>query len=411
MLNRRQLMGGSLSGFFAFAMRNRLSDLFGRVANGPDASKQKAKRCIVLWMEGGPSQLDTFDPKPGQSTGGPVSAIKTSADGIKISEYLPQVAGQMDNLSVIRNLTSQEGEHVRASHYLHTGFQFAPSFPRPSMGSVVSSRAPDGDLPKYVSLGSPGFGPAFMGPENAPFSIQNLREAKQLIQGIGRRSSRLELLNQLDQTFSKTVDDHRLQQRRANLEKIQRMTSTDLVRAVDVDRFTQADRTRYGNSAFGRRCLVARKLLDIGVNFVEVQLSGWDTHEQNFRNVRRLCNQIDRPFAALVEDLKSSGMYDDTILIWMGEFGRTPNINGRSGRDHFPRCTPVVIGGGPIKTGIAVGKTDAKGIQIEGDSYQVADLFATVYSAFGIEPDTEFTTDFDSPTTATDSGKIISELI
>ena len=406
MLNRRQWLGGSISGFFAFAMRNRLAHVFNN-----NSSCATAKRCIVLWMEGGPSQLDTFDPKPGQTTGGPVSSIDTSADGLQISEYLPMLAKQMHNLSVIRNLTSREGEHVRATHYMHTGFEFIPSFPRPSMGSVVSSIAPNGDLPKYISLGSPGFGPAFMGPENAPFSIQNLQEAKQLIRGIGRRPSRLQLLNQLDQSFSGKLNDNGLQQRRANLEKIQRMTGAGLDKAVDIDQLSRADRNRYGDHEFGRRCLVARRLLDLGVSFVEVQMGGWDTHQQNFRNVRRLCNRIDRPFAALVEDLKSSGMYDDTLLVWMGEFGRTPNINGQNGRDHFPRCTPVVIGGGPIKTGKAVGKTDPLGINIEGNSYRVADLFATIYSAIGISPQTEFTTDFDSPTTATDDGKIITELI
>lgn len=410
MFNRRQILTGSISGFFAFAARNQLSNLFAKapLSNSPTG---KAKRCVVLWMEGGPSQLDTFDPKPGKSTGGPVSAITTSVPGIEISEYLPQVAKQMHNLSIVRNLTSDEGEHVRATHYLHTGFKFVPSFPRPSMGSVVSAQMPDMDIPKYVSLGSPGFGPAYMGPENAPFSVQNLGEANQLIQRIRRRSTQLSLLSKLDQGFSGDVKDERVIQRRANIEKIGRMAQTGFGEALDVQKFTAQDRQRYGNSEFGRRCLVAKRLLDLGVNFVEVQMGGWDTHQQNFRNVQRLTGAIDPPFAALVEDLKNSGMYEDTVLIWMGEFGRTPNINARNGRDHFPRCTPVVIGGGPVNTGITVGATNELGTRIEGDQYRVADLFATIYSAFGIKPDHEFTTSFDSPTTATEDGKVISELM
>ena len=410
MLDRRQILSGSISGFFAFAARNQMTKLFSK-APGTNLPRGKAKRCVVLWMEGGPSQIDTFDPKPGKQTGGPVAAIKTSVPGIEISEYLPEVAKQMDNLSIIRNLTSDEGEHVRATHYLHTGFKFAPSFPRPSMGSVVSAQFAEMDIPKYVSLGSPGFGPAYMGPQNAPFSVQDLGAANQLIQKVRRRSQQLSLLSKLDQGFSNRVNDERVLQRRANIEKIGRMTQTGFGDALDVQKFTSRDQQRYGNSEFGRRCLVAKRLLDQGVNFVEVQLSGWDTHERNFRNVKRLTATIDRPFAALVEDLKNSGMYEDTVLIWMGEFGRTPNINSRNGRDHFPRCTPVVIGGGPFRTGIAVGATNETGTQIKGEGYRVADLFATIYSAFGIEPDHEFTTSFDSPTTATDSGKMIRELI
>ena len=142
-----------------------------------------------------------------------------------------------------------------------------------------------------------------------------------------------------------------------------------------------------------------------------MQQSGWDTHANNFTNVRRLCGQIDRPFAALVEDMKSSGMYNDTLIVWMGEFGRTPAINSQQGRDHFPAVTPVVLGGGPLRSGVAVGQTDKTGRRIEGDSYQVADLFATLLNAFGIEADREFTTDFDSPTTATEEGKLIRELV
>ncbi len=407
MISRRQWLGGSISGFFAYLLRNQSS--FLNRANHRQSGP--AKRCIVLWMEGGPSQLDTFDPKPGKVTGGPVKSIGTSAIGIEISEYLPAVAQQMHHMSVIRNLSSDEGEHVRAQHYLHTGFKFVPSFPRPSMGSVISAQSDQGDIPNYVALGSPGFGPAYMGPVNAPFAVQNLEQAGKLLNKIRRRANQLDLLNQLDLPFSSRIIDERVAQRRANIEKIERLSQTRFAQALDVRSFSKRDQARYGNTEFGRHCLVARKLLDLGVNFVEVQMAGWDTHTQNFKNVERLCGGIDRPFAALVEDLNNSGMLEDTVVLWMGEFGRTPNINANSGRDHFPRCTPVVIGGGPFQTGLTVGATNELGTSIEGKAYQVADLFATLFSAFGIQPDQEFKTDFDSPTTATNDGKIISELV
>lgn len=409
MINRRQILGGSVSGFFAFAARNHFSHLFANT----DLSRSNpvAKRCIVLWMEGGPSQLDTFDPKPRTENGGPVQSIKTSADDIQISEHLPQVAKQMHQLSVVRNLTSTEGDHLRARYYLHTGFKFVPTFPRPGLGSLISHQTDPVEVPKYVTLGGSGFGPAYLGSVHAPFSIEDPSAARELLRRIRRRSGRLALLRELDSQFNQSQSDPRVENRKALLEKIESLAGTGFAEALSTDRFKNSELARYGNSEFGRRCLVARNLLDAGVKFVEVQLGGWDTHANNFASVQRLCGQLDSPFAALVEDLKSNGMYDDTLILWLGEFGRTPAINGRNGRDHFPAITPAVIGGGPVKNGIAVGQTNSNGQSISGKSYEVADLFATILDAFGIAPDQEFTTDFDSPTTATEKGEVIRELI
>lgn len=407
MINRRQLIGGSVGGFFAFAARNRFAHLFGdTVASGNGL----AKRCLVLWMEGGPSQIDTFDPKPGTENGGPTETIGTSGD-FQISGLLPTVAQQMHNLSLIRNLTSDEGDHLRARYHLHTGFKFVPSFPRPALGSLISHETPAAVVPKYVTLGGSGFGPAYLGSDHAPFTIENTQQARTLLENVRRRGKRLSLLRELDEPFNSRQNDHRVNTRRALLEKIESLAATKFADSLSIEGISNSERARYGNSQFGSRCLVARNLLEAGVNFVEVQLGGWDTHANNFASVKRNCEQLDRPFGALVEDLKSSGLYDDTLIIWMGEFGRTPAINGRMGRDHFPSITPVVIGGGPINTGLAVGQSNANGTQIDGNSYQVADLFATILSAFGIAPDKEFTTDFDSPTHATEEGTVISELL
>lgn len=410
MIHRRQLIGGSLGGFFAFASRHQVAHLFAETESQTSSCRQLAKRCIVLWMEGGPSQLDTFDPKPGTANGGPVQAIKTTGE-VQISEYLPAVASQMRNLAVIRNLTSSEGDHLRARYYLHTGFTFVPTFPRPGLGSIISHAAPKSDVPKYVTLGGSGFGPAYLGSDHAPFTIENPEQARELLKNIRQRSGRLSLLRDLDQPFQNTQNDPRLEMRRALMERIESLASTGFADALSTDQFSQQELGRYGNNDFGRRCLIARKLLDAGVRFVEVQLGGWDTHQNNFSSVKRLCQQIDRPFAALVEDLKSSGLYNDTLIVWMGEFGRTPGINGRNGRDHFPTVTPVVLGGGPIQTGFAIGQTDPNGQSIVGKSFQVADLFATILTAFGVAPDKQYRTEFDSPTEATDNGMVIDSLI
>ncbi len=406
-INRRQMLGGTIGGFFAYAARNRCDRLFARQVN-PSA---RARHCIVLWMDGGPSQLDTFDPKPGTSTGGEFKSIATSAPAIRISETLPQIARHMDALSVIRNLESDVGDHQRAQYFLHTGFRFVSSFPRPSLGSIISGSASDSPIPNYVSLGSPGYGPAYMGPQHAPFSIEDPAEARELLTSLRRRRGRLKLLGELGSEFNAQHAGPLLDQRKAMLERIEDLAATSFADALDLERASDSDRARYGDSDFGRNCLLARRLLDQGVRFVEIQRGGWDTHENNFRAVRRLTADIDRPWAALMQDLRESGMLDDTIVIWMGEFGRTPRINGRSGRDHFPQVTPVVLGGGPIQGGRVIGGTNGLGTAIAGDAWQVPDLFATVMSAFGIEPDQEFTTDFDSPTTATDSGRVIDALL
>jgi hypothetical protein len=370
----------------------------------------QAKRCVVLWMQGGPSQLDTFDPKPGTSTGGEFNAIATAVPGLGISEVLPEIAKHMDKLSVLRNVTSTEGEHLRGQYYLHTGYPFVPSFPRPAMGAVVSHETPPTDFPRYVTIGSRGFGPAYMGLDHAPYSIENPEEALELLRNIRRRKSRLQLLQDLGEAFDGQHRAAMLERRRTLVTQIERLVSTPFVEALQLDQESSSTRRRYGDHEFGKACLLARRMLDVGVNSVEVQHDGWDTHQNNFPSLRRLCAAIDRPWSALLEDLQSAGTYDETLVLWMGEFGRTPLINANRGRDHFPRVTPVVIGGGPIARGTVVGKTNKTGTQIEGDAYKVADLFATIFDSLGIDPAQEFLTSFGSPTAATDGGRVIREL-
>lgn len=406
-INRRQVLGGTIGGFFAFAARNQFDQLFA----AEEVSEAKAKRCIVLWMNGGPSQIDTFDPKPGKSTGGEFKSISTAVDGLEISETLPRISKHMESLSVIRNLTHPIGDHQRAQYFMHTGFQFVSSFPRPALGSVIAHEGDTSAIPNYVSIGSPGFGPAYMGPEHAPFSIEDAAEARALLRTLRRRRSRLSFMDELGQEFDSKHKGYLITRRKSMASRIEALSTTKFVDALDIEQESSRDRDRYGQSQFGRSCLLAKRMLELGVRFVEVQRGGWDTHANNFPAVRNLCGDIDRPWAALMEDLTLSGMMDDTVVIWMGEFGRTPRINAQSGRDHFPQVTPVVIGGGPIKGGQVVGQTNSLGTTIEGESYNVADLFATVMSGFGIEPDREFLTDFDSPTKATDEGKLIKELV
>ena len=405
MITRRHLFHAAGSGFFAFALRHHASSLFAATHSG------RAKRCLVLWMQGGPSQLETFDPKPGTDTGGPTKAIATPVPGIAVAESLSKVARHMHDLAIVRNLASAEGEHVRAQYCLHTGHRHVPGFPRPSLGSIVSSETPAADFPKNVTIGGRGFGPAFLGLSHAPFSIQEPSDALEMLRRLKRRRHRLELIETLGERFDREHPDPSVQRRSVLLDQLQTLVRTPFVDALDTSRESAQVRARYGDSPFGQACLLARRLLETGVHFVEVQQDGWDTHNDNFSATKRLCQTIDPPWAALLDDLKASGLLDETLIIWMGEFGRTPNINANGGRDHFPQVTPVVLAGAGIAGGQVVGRTSPSGSAIEGEAATVSDLFATIFAALGIDPEKEFRTEFGAPTSITDGGRVIAPLL
>ena len=403
--SRRRFLGHSLGGVFAFAMKHACDSLFAAEPTGA------VKRCVVLWMGGGPSQMETFDPKPGKATGGPTTSIATSVPGIEIASNFPEIAKRMDRLSLIRNLSSPEADHDRGQYIMHTGYPLIQAFPRPTLGSIVSHESPAADFPLFVSVGGKGPGPAYMGPDHAPFSVEDPAAAVQLIAGLRRQRRSMKFLEEFSTKFDESHLGSGLDRRRATLQRIERMMTTPFVKALDVDNSSESDRSRYGDGEFGRRCLLARRLLESGVRFVEIQHDGWDTHSDNFNSVAELCGQIDAPWSALLDDLQSSGLWNETLVVWMGEFGRTPQINSDNGRDHFPNVTPVVIGGGAIKGGVVVGQTNETGLEIAGDKVTVPDLFATLLTGLGLDPAHEFRTEFGAIAPASDHGKVISALL
>lgn len=396
---RRQFLSSVSTGAALLATARQT---FAEVAGG--SSNARAKRCVVLWMNGGPSQFETFDPKPGTSTGGPTEAIATNVPGIHLSQHLPQLAKRADKLAVVRSVTSNEGEHERAQYYLHTGFQLVPAFPRPALGSVISLQHEANATPNYVLLGDQPIGPAYCGPDHAAFAIENANSAKQLLGQIENRNASIDLLRQLGQGFDDRNRFPDVERRSAMLSKLQSITETPFRNSLDLAQEKDATRMRYGDHLFGRRCLTARRLLEIGVPFVEVQLNGWDTHTDNFAQVQRLARPMDQAWSALIDDLVSSGLWDDTLILWMGDFGRTPIINANNGRDHFPSSTPVVFSGGAVRGGQVIGQTNTDGTAIDGKTHRVADVAATLLSRLGVAPDQTFQTSFGSPTEATDDG-------
>ncbi|MCA9135548.1 MAG: DUF1501 domain-containing protein [Planctomycetales bacterium] len=389
-----------------------LGGLVARRGNGNDDGRNSSpyQRCITLWMQGGPSQIDTFDPKPGTETGGPMSAVATNVPGMTLCESLSSLAGHAQDLCLLRSVGSTQGEHERASHLLHTGFERIDSFPRPSLGAFVSNRFGTQDVPGFVTLGNQAFGPAFMGTTHGPFVISDLKSTTETIRRVQRRSNRLELIGELNARFVGRSRDTALGRRADQIESLQRLLNSPFADALDLSAENTLTRDRYGDSEFGRNVLVARRLLETGVKYVEVQMPGWDTHVGNFPAVTRLCQQLQPAWIALMQDLKSSGLWNDTLILWMGEFGRTPLINGQNGRDHYPQAIPVTLAGHSVG-GKVIGSTGTDGRDHSDSPSSVADLMYTLMTMLGVDAQRDYITDFGSPTSATDDGKLIEGII
>jgi hypothetical protein len=418
-LSRRDWLRLSAAGVIGFSV----SGWLGALADDAAAHPKRRKSCILLWMNGGPSQMDTFDLKPGHVNGGPFKEIQTSVPGIKISELLPRVARHVDRVAVIRSMSTREGEHSRGIHYLRTGYLAQGPVHYPSIGSLVAKElGEDGAaLPNYVSIApyraeSPAaYAPGFLGPRYAPLVVSEPRLLNVLanrqpadpnlkVPNLDlprdvtpeQRDVRLAMLRGMQRDF---IDRHPglapASNESAYARAAQLMTS-QAARAFNLDAEPAALRDRYGRNQFGQGCLLARRLIERGVPFVEVTHGGvngefgspiaWDTHIQNFDILKSLCGSLDAAWATLMTDLKERDLLDDTLIVWMGEFGRTPRINAETGRDHYPKAWSTVLAGGGIKGGRVIGKTSPDGTTVEERLVGVPDLLATVCLALGIDP-------------------------
>ena len=386
------------------------------LAASADDLQRRHKAAILLWMGGGPATIDLWDLKPGAPTGGPFRPISTTGD-LQICEHLPRLAEQMRHLAVIRSMSTREADHDRGRYYLHTGFVPSNNVEYPSYGAVVSHElASEGDtldIPPFVSIGGPSEGPGFLGMSYAPFVVDANGQVRNLNgivppEWLARRVDRVSLR---EAAFLRQNRGEAAAERRKLLDKTLSLLGTQQTSAFRVDDEPTEVRERYGEHAFGRSCLMARRLVETGVSFVEVDFGGWDTHQQNFNTLE---NQrlpvLDQGMSALVEDLVARGLWEDTVLIWMGEFGRTPRINATAGRDHWARSWSTVVGGGPIRGGQAIGATSADGTQIEGKAYQSQDLMASVLHALGISLDKTYTSKNGRPIKIANSGQLIQPL-
>ncbi len=412
-MNRRHFMQ-HLAGASAMAGAS-LS--FGRTLQAnTDLLKKNSKSAILLWMGGGPSTIDIWDLKPGASTGGPFRPIATNGD-VQICEHMPMMAQNMDKVSIVRNMSTREADHTRGTYYMHTGYVPNPSITHPSYGSVVAHELAatrhDLEIPPFVAVGGPSEGPGFLGMTWAPFSVNSNGQIRDLDLGLrpDEVTRRVEALRVMENQF---IDQNRgiaSGEHAKVINKTLKLMTSQQMRAFRVEEEPSEVQDRYGRTNFGRGCLLARRLVEAGVPFVEVDLGGRDDHQNIFPALQNnRLPALDRGMSALLEDLAQRGRLDDTVVIWMGEFGRTPNINGNTGRDHWARCWSTVLGGGGLKPGIAVGKTNEDGTQVEGHSYSSEDLMATVCKALGISLETTFTSNNGRPMKVANSGKVISEL-
>ena len=383
-----------------------------------DVKTGKAKSCILLWMNGGPSHIDTFDPKPGTANGGQFKSIKTKVPGIEICEHMPALAEVTDQMAIIRGMTSREGNHQRAQYLMHTGYQPNPTIQHPSLGSWVNEElgAPQSEIPNFVSISGPSIGAGFLGVQNGPFVVSNPALPPQNINyaanvNAGRFNQRKSALDMMEQQFAAETGDIKVTGRDAVYSKAVRMMHSPKLKAFDISEEPEAVKQAYGDTNFGKGCLMARRLVENGVKFVEVVLDGWDTHTDVFGRTSKLMGQFDPAFAMLIKDLQARNLLDSTLIIWMGEFGRTPKINGNDGRDHFPTAWNAVLAGGGIRKGYVHGGTDEGGQKVIDKPTIVPDLFATIATQLGMSPSKTFMTPVGRPISITEKGKPVAELI
>ncbi len=417
MLTRRNLLrAGVTSGLglvvSSWLERAALADTALDAARGAPA-----KSVILLYMNGGPSHIDTWDPKTGK-VAGPAKSIKTNVPGVMISEHMPRLASMTNKLAIVRGMTSKEGNHQRAQYLLRTGYSPNPTVAHPSLAAWVAKRfgEPATGLPGSVSIGGPSIGAGFFGVQYGPFVVQ---APGQLPQNVGygpgvddaRFEARKGLLDRLDSRFATQTGDVKIDGRRQLYGKADRLMHASALKAFDASEETEAVRASYGDTPFGRGCLTAARLVGSGVRFVEVTLDGWDTHTEVFDRTKSLMGTLDPAMSALLADLQRRGLADSTLVVWMGDFGRTPSINGNGGRDHFPNAWSAVLAGAGVRGGVVHGETDADGAKVVKDAVTVPNLLATIATTLGMDPADMVQSPAGRPIALTDGGTPVKALL
>lgn len=402
-ITRRRLLHRGLVSGAALSCHGSLSGWVPQLARAAATSSDKTKSVVLLWLNGGPATIDLWDLKPGHANGGPFKAIETAASGVRISEHLPKWSKWMNQAAIVRSITSKEGDHTRAHHLARTGYAPQGAIRFPALGSLVSHAAGDATttdgLPQFVSIAPSRYaveiGAGFLGPAFSPLNVglyanrpedlvvPDLARAPEIDDA--QQRDRLRLLTAVDRRFRDEATSSVTAGIRAANESALRLMQPEAAGAVRFDDEPPAVRDRFGRNVFGQGCLLARRLIERGVRFVEVTLDGWDTHANNFVAVQGLSTTLDTAAGALLADLTDRGLLDSTLVVCMGEFGRTPKINAGGGRDHWPHAWSAVLAGGGVRGGQIIGSTNEAGTDVVDEPVRVPDLLATICRLVGVD--------------------------
>ncbi len=391
----------------------------------------KAKRCILLWMQGGPSHIDTFDPKPDAPAEirGEFGTIPTTLPGVRFCDPLPMLAKQTDKLAIIRGHDPKNGSHGVADHLMMSGHKFNASLPFPCFGSVVAKeRGYERGMLPFVQLGKSidrrfnGGIAGFLGDEFNPFEVPDdassptFKVRDLAINGDAERvrlDRRYAMLADLE-NYQKNTESSGVEKARDEFyEKAHGIiTGPNAKKAFDLGQESEKTRDRYGKNSLGQGCLLARRLVESGVQFVTVTDGGWDTHTNNFRSLKdRLLPRVDRGLSALVEDLSTRGLLDDTLVVWFGDFGRTPKVNPTAGRDHWSTSGVAVMAGGGLKVGQTVGATNSLAEYVTDNPVGPQDIAATIYHVMGVPLHTWYKAQDGRPIELCPEGKPVKQLV
>jgi hypothetical protein len=412
-LDRRSIL--KLSGLAGLGWLTPVGEL---LAAQQERGREPAKSIILLWLAGGPSQLETFDPHPDSKIAGGTRAIATASKSIQLAETYVRLAEVMDKVSVVRSLISKEGDHERGTYLMKTGYRPDPTVEHPSIGAICCHELPEGgtEIPRHVSI-LPGQWPSkggFLGGQYDAFQIGDpshpLPDVASKVK-VERDARRLADLDVIEKSFLKGRRDRvAATLHRETLDRARTLMTSEQLKAFDLKQEPASVRLEYGETPFGRACLAARRLTEVGVRCVEVTLGGWDSHVNNHETHKSRAAELDPAFAALIRDLARRGTLDRTVVLCGGEFGRSPSINPLGGRDHWPLGYSLAIAGGGLKPGLAIGETDPEGKKDPVRPATIADVHATVLTTLGISPGKENVSPVGRPIKLSE-GKVIGELL
>ncbi len=418
-VTRRAFLAGTLQACLGVGMMPLFRNLDLAAAAEPDPIAT-ARSVIYIYLSGGMSHLDTFDTKPGAETQGPVESLSTTADGVQVSQYFPLLSRQMDKVAVINSMHSTQGAHPQARYFLHTGYDLRGTIKHPSMGAWAVKLAGPGNptLPPHIEVGgqqytaSAGFFDSAAGPLPIGDPSQGLANGR-LPAGVSEKefSARLTRLQKLNASFRKRFATRDVRSHEQAYEQAVRLMRSRDLAAFDIAKEKDSVRDAYGRNRFGQGLLLARRLVEHRVRFIEVVSNGWDTHNENFDALEAKCPELDRGLAALLADLDARGLLDETLVVVATEFGRTPKITtGRNGRDHFPKAFTCLLAGGGIKRGIRYGRTDELGMNVIENPVGIPELNATIAQALGLPIDKVLYSPSGRPFTVSHKGKPVMEL-